>query len=906
MDYISYLFGPKKENEPNTIDFDEETIDNTFCSKCLKFPEYSIRFTSVSTFSLVHSCLEGKIVEKPLQSDYKYEHLQFKCHYCEKKCENICIKCKYILCEECFAEHNRVTILENIKISPDEISDKNTSMNLIDSQYFCEQHFLKYNYCCPVCKINLCDSCIESHIHINCLNILAPNMKDSNTIEPSNDCFKRLYHLAQIFHSCYNKSFSNSIMTMNILLNNMLANNIIEFIGQNQAPSKGSEIKNNYFNNIDKNSYLCKEYDDSEFNDYYRNLILSACGGNIIDYFKLNEIGIVYKASKLPRFFNWNSYHNLLELRISNFIHIMKSIIKDFDSDEIYLNLSKCFRKISTLKLKNELNTFSFELLKTSALKINYKLDFELRRKVGNILGKLILQKFSDNLNTIKPTKYLLTLSSEKIAEYISSPKNIKQKNKSSDIKSNGQDNSPESKFVKALNMLIDKANEEKVNVDYENAKDSNVIITFKSLENKEDEWNKAIILNLFFYIKKTFGDNFNYQIHNASHSVNAAIAETLKKFETKEEKKNSEIENKDKKDIIHISNIKLEKNGTQSNDSEIEANKKKININDINMCSDISRITSKLDKKIEINEKFLFQKNYNILAGDDDSIIKSSVDDFAKTLEKIKSNFSPSANITLQQSLDLYLEGKKGKILEKTFSISNLKAITKECVNNASKNKELEEVKEFCQKFGHKLDNDLEFLYSCLKIIITNLGEVNHIFDNQDVQKLLNKYKITQPVDLIKAFNNLTTSLYKNNHLEEIYYLIYVISYYLVSSIIKALIKIKNEFDKLPLDKVIENNIIKEELISKFMKEVNIPGENILNQDIWKQIQRCKNFIKDEKMDEMDKKIINYVKTKSIDDYKKDLISLLQPYVKKINLDGLDPQNIYLDSFMEQNGLSC
>jgi vacuolar-type H+-ATPase subunit I/STV1 len=258
-----------------------------------------------------------------------------------------------------------------------------------------------------------------------------------------------------------------------------------------------------------------------------------------------------------------------------------------------------------------------------------------------------------------------------------------------------------------------------------------------------------------------------------------------------------------------------------------------------------------------------------------------------------MKSTFSTSASITLQQSLDLYLEGRKGKILEKTFSISNLKAIPEECVTNASNNKELEEVKEFCQKFGHKLDNDLEFLYSCLKIIITNLGEVNHIFDNEDVQKLLNKYKITQPVDLIKAFNNLTTSLYKNNHLEEIYYLIYVISYCLVSSIIKALIKIKNEFDKLALDKIIENNIIKEELISKFMKEVNIPGENILNQDIWKQIQRCKNFIKDKEMNEMDKKIINYVETKSIDDYKKDLISLLQPHVENINLDGLDPQNI-------------
>ena len=86
-----------------------------------------------------------------------------------------------------------------------------------------------------------------------------------NIIEPSNECFKRLYKLERLFYSCYIKNVINSKMTLNILLNSILANNIVKFIQQNQA-FEGILIKNDYLNNIDKNSYSCKEFDSQEFN----------------------------------------------------------------------------------------------------------------------------------------------------------------------------------------------------------------------------------------------------------------------------------------------------------------------------------------------------------------------------------------------------------------------------------------------------------------------------------------------------------------------------------------------------------------------------------------------------------------------------------------------------------------
>ena len=294
-DSFSIQTGPQNNAD---INLDKEIIDNIFCPICLKYPEYSIKFSSNSSFSLIHSCQEGKIIRK----SFAPKQHAFKCYYCKKNCDKMCIKCKYTICEECYKEHSKANLLQGIQINSDREEVESLFKNIITCQYFCDMHLCKYEDYCPVCKINLCRLCREEHIHINCKKLLAEKVELDDTTEFFNDCYKKLYHLVKILQSCYNKSFINSKMTLNILLNNILAKKIISFIQRKQIPVKGIEIKNDYLNNINKNLYICKAYDNEEFNKYYSNLISNASCGNIRQYYKLNEIRNYYKNDEYLNF----------------------------------------------------------------------------------------------------------------------------------------------------------------------------------------------------------------------------------------------------------------------------------------------------------------------------------------------------------------------------------------------------------------------------------------------------------------------------------------------------------------------------------------------------------------------------------------------------------------------------
>ena len=869
-------------DKQNDIDFDDNIIANTFCVECHEFPEYSIRFLSASSFSLVHCCLDGKYVEKYVNLKHKCEPFSLKCKYCEKKCNNICIKCKYTLCRECFKEHDKIPYLPNIQISSKNNKQESTIMSLINCQYFCNEHLLKYQFFCPVCKINLCEECNEGHLHINCPNLLEQNINLEHIIEPSNECFKRLYKLARLFYSCYIKNVTNSKMTLNILLNSILANNIVKFIQQNQA-FEGIIIKNDYLNNIDKNSYLCKVFDSPEFNMYYSNLISNACDGNINDYYKLNKIRDEYKSQRLPRLFRKKSFYNSLKIQMFNIINTLDLTIAKFNVDKNTLNLNK---EINYLKLKNKLYEFSMELFKVFSLKMNYKLDFELRRKVGNILGEVILKNFKVNLNDIEPTKYLLTLSNEKIVEKLTKLTNTK-KNKPKDLEENKEIGTLKSKYIKSLQMLINKAKDEIDKFDIKNSKNSMNVISFKSLNENKEEIDKAIICNLFFFIKRKFGDEFNYQIHNKAHSINILLADEIKRLEKEKEKSLLDKDN-DKYDY------KKENNSTQKNNTKSEVNNNEIIINNNKICPIKYRSIQNLNEKIKVEEKMDSEFNYNSLE-DNDPIINSTLNEFAKKLNMMKSTYSTSSYISLQQSLNLYLDGKKGQILEKNFSSINLAKIIKDCSEQKSNDNE---IMNLCEKFRTTLNDGLSFLYSYLSNIAEKIEEISQLFN---IDNLLNKYEITLPLNPKKEFDMIKS--YDNKECpEEIYYLTLVFSYFYIISNIKILNRIKNDFEKIGLNEITINNIIKQNLIKKFMENINDFDESMPISNIWNQLKKNDNFVEDEKMNKL---IINYVKKNDEEVYKNDLFNLLKSYCENIDLNGKDPQNIILEPFMEQNNLS-
>ena len=89
--------------------------------------------------------------------------------------------------------------------------------------------------------------------------------------------------------------------------------------------------------------------------------------------------------------------------------------------------------------------------------------------------------------------------------------------------------------------------------------------------------------------------------------------------------------------------------------------------------------------------------------------------------------------------------------------------------------------------------------------------------------------------------------------------------------------------------------------MIKSFISNISDLDGNILNSNIWSELKYCHQFVEDE---ELNKSIIKYVEKNSQEEFKNDLIQLIKPYFKGINLEVKDPQNIILEPFMLQKEL--
>ena len=92
---------------------------------------------------------------------------------------------------------------------------------------------------------------------------------------------------------------------------------------------------------------------------------------------------------------------------------------------------------INDLKLKNEFFEFCLQLMKIIQLKMNYKFDYELGRKIGNVISTILLKNFNKNLEPIPKSKKLILHSrnnSKQKKNEITPNKN----NKNLDIKDKG------------------------------------------------------------------------------------------------------------------------------------------------------------------------------------------------------------------------------------------------------------------------------------------------------------------------------------------------------------------------------------------------------------------------------------------------------------------------------------
>ena len=182
--------------------------------------------------------------------------------------------------------------------------------------------------------------------------------------------------------------------------------------------------------------------------------------------------------------------------------------------------LFEAIKRIKELETLVKKLDFDLELLKKYVIALDYRVDFEQRRKIGNLIAEKILSLFPNNIEPMKKNEFFLSLSIENIEEKINklnSSKEKVEKEKLSELRE---------KLNKALNFLkeLTVTKLEEINKsDYDITKfklDKPSIIQF--IKNEKDTNNEiAIILNLYFIKRKNLNEFMNKSIHNKSVKIN-------------------------------------------------------------------------------------------------------------------------------------------------------------------------------------------------------------------------------------------------------------------------------------------------------------------------------------------------------------------------------------------------
>jgi hypothetical protein len=270
----------------------------------------------------------------------------------------------------------------------------------------------------------------------------------------------------------------------------------------------------------------------------------------------------------------------------------------------------------SNLNLKIKVNQFGYEILMKMCLRMNDKLDFEVRRKISNLLGLSILNKFNENIEKMEPSIKLAYLSSEKIKEKknkIKQENHSSKKNKIKIVSEKIDDN-----YRRALEMLVNITTNELKKLEEGNMeqKQNANILQFKNLNNDETEMKTAAILNLFFLIRKKMNKDFSESIHNKTISIYNSVKEEIENLKKDENGNKDEV------------NPKKEKNYWSEKSDE-----KKI---DNNFCKDKYKFIHELKNKIKVEEIITPKENSFFPLDESEEIIACNLDKFYNILNNL------------------------------------------------------------------------------------------------------------------------------------------------------------------------------------------------------------------------------------------------------------------------------
>ena len=306
-----------------------------------------------------------------------------KCKKCNKSIEIYddnnfkCIDCKYIFCQQCAKEHEKIDI-------------KNVLINLYEIGYICEEHYELYSTSCNICQINLCEICKENHIHkVDSKNILSldesllkinssKNLSEVTTIKEY-----ILTRLSIMYQFMKNFSFNNYTIRASI------------YFGEKYNKINKPDTKKFYFSN----------FFNDDFKKYYSKLIKNVSEGKEEYYDTLISIQKAYALSGYKidsSFYDFNEKCSKKKSdrnkKINNYI--LKTGISftwlDTYGEIIKLNNNIIILNDESLKLQHDIRLLKIKiiaLLKSNELYSSYLMKI-INRYLSDFLLRKIIEKY--------------------------------------------------------------------------------------------------------------------------------------------------------------------------------------------------------------------------------------------------------------------------------------------------------------------------------------------------------------------------------------------------------------------------------------------------------------------------------------------------------------------------------
>ena len=285
-------------------------------------------------------------------------------------------------------------------------------------------------------------------------------------------------------------------------------------------------------------------------------------------------------------------------------------------------------------------------------------------------MAELIISNYYKLLDPIEETYYVLSesiiLFKKKLSQlqYLEGPDDVKT-NYENDLKKNYSKLLERAKNKNSL----ESENIKKVKPDLKIFEENNILLQFHERNNENENVKEAILLNIFFRLRKNLGFILNHSIHNKTENINSQIKEEIEK-----------INNYNSKDNKNEINEKIEK---ESEYNPINYKKDEL------LCNSYFQGIRKLRSDINIDDDIMIKKNENILKifesqKEINKYIDSNLEDFKLELEKLFKDYEVESSADVKEASNLYFKGDISKLLsEKKSYYNKTKIKNTDSVNN-------------------------------------------------------------------------------------------------------------------------------------------------------------------------------------------------------------------------------